>query len=202
MTEKKKEDFVVTDKRKFTVEGDLRPDVATEEQESTVNPVAAPPPARPAEPKPASPLPAAPADASAQPDFPPVPPPPSAAEQQVKHDAYRESGKQFEPSRLSGASPRDYEMSFERLVASLYMTAMMQLGVMHEEGEQPMADLIGAKQSIDTLGILQEKTKGNLTDAEQNLLQNVLYELRMAFVELTNAIARGAQGRPAPGGEK
>jgi hypothetical protein len=93
-------------------------------------------------------------------------------------------------------------MTFERLVASLYMTAMMQLGLMHEEGQQPMADIIGAKQTIDTIGVLQEKTKGNLTDTEQNLLQNCLYELRMAFVELTNAIARGPQESPATPGAK
>ena len=46
-------------------------------------------------------------------------------------------------------------MNFERLVASLYMSAMMQLGLLHEQGQQPVADLLGAKQSIDTLGVLQ-----------------------------------------------
>ena len=87
-------------------------------------------------------------------------------------------------------------MSFERFMASLYMTAMMQLGLMHEQGAQPRVDIIGARQTIDTLSLIADKTKGNLTAAEQNFLQNSLYELRMAYVEVTNAIARPPQ---APG---
>jgi len=50
-------------------------------------------------------------------------------------------------------------------------------------------DIIGARQTIDSLAVLQEKTKGNLTDREKTLLQNVLFELRMAFIEITNAVA-------------
>jgi hypothetical protein len=53
--------------------------------------------------------------------------------------------------------------------------------------------LIGARQTIDTLSLLSEKTKGNLTRAEENFLQNCLYELRMAYVEVTNALARPPQ---------
>ena len=97
---------------------------------------------------------------------------------------------------LSGHSAKEMEMTFERFMASLYMTAMLQLGLMHEQGGQPRIDLIGARQTIDTLGLLAEKTKGNLTSAEENFLQNCLYELRMAYVEVTNALARPPQ---APG---
>jgi hypothetical protein len=64
---------------------------------------------------------------------------------------------------------------------------------MHEQGGQPRVDLIGARQTIDTLSLLSEKTKGNLTSVEQNFLQNCLYELRMAYVEVTNALARPPQ---------
>ncbi len=84
-------------------------------------------------------------------------------------------------------------MTFERFMASLYMTAMLQLGLMREEGSQPHIDLIGARQTIDTISLLSEKTKGNLTAAEENFLQNSLYELRMAYVEVTNALARPPQ---------
>ena len=130
-------------------------------------------------------------------------PPPSADAQQAQNDAYRDSGKKFERAAFRGRTPQDYEMNFERLVASLYMTAMMQLGLVHEEGGQPEADLLGAKQTIDTLGLLQEKTKGNLTGQEQHLLQNCLYELRMGFVELTNALARRAPSDlSVPGGKR
>ena len=189
MAEKKTE-FVVTDKRKFTSEGELRPETQGEERPAPKppDPSAAAVPKKEAAPPPA--------------DQPAVPPAPSAAEQQAQGDAYRDSGKQFERAAFRGRTPQDYEMTFERLVASLYMTAMMQMGLVHEEGEQPAADLLGAKQTIDTLGLLQEKTKGNLTDQEQHLLQNCLYELRMGFVELTNALARQAPpDLSAPGGK-
>jgi hypothetical protein len=67
---------------------------------------------------------------------------------------------------------------------------MLQLGLMQEEGGQPRVDLLGARQTIDTLGMLAEKTRGNLNAAEQHFLQNCLYELRMAYVEVTNALSR------------
>ena len=93
-------------------------------------------------------------------------------------------------------------MTFERFLASLYMSAMMQLGLMHEEGGQPRVDLIGARQTIDTISLLAEKTKGNLTPTEQNFLQSVLYELRMAYVEVTNALARPPQATGTEGGSQ
>jgi hypothetical protein len=189
MAEKKSE-FVVTDKRKFTAEGELRPEAQGDEQPAQKPPVAA------AAPKTEAPKPAPASE-------PAVPPAPSAAQQQAQNDAYRDSGKNFERAAFRGRTPQDYEMNFERLVASLYMTAMMQMGLVHEEGQQPVADLLGAKQTIDSLGLLQEKTKGNLTDPEQHLLQNCLYELRMGFVELTNALARQAPSDlSAPGGKR
>ena len=175
----KKSEFVVTDKRKFTSEGELRNEGEGERQSS------APAPSK-AEAAPVSK--AESSLSSAGSDF--GPPPPSAAEQQAQSKAYEDSGKQFEKAAFRGRTPQDFEMTFERLIASLYMSAMVQLGLVHEEGEQPVADLLGAKQTIDTIGLLQEKTKGNLTDQEQHLLQNCLYELRMGFVELTNALAK------------
>jgi hypothetical protein len=62
----------------------------------------------------------------------------------------------------------------------------------HEQGARPQIDLIGARQTIDTIGILKEKTKGNLTSAEEAFMQNVTYELHMAYIEVTNALAHGA----------
>jgi hypothetical protein len=76
------------------------------------------------------------------------------------------------------------------------MTGMLQLGLMHEQGGQPQLDLIGARQTIDTISLLSDKTKGNLSSKEQTFLQNALYELRMAYVEVTNAIAKGPQQAP------
>jgi hypothetical protein len=100
---------------------------------------------------------------------------------------------------LSGHSAKDFEINFERFMASLYMTAMVQMGLMRQQGAQPQVDIIGARQTIDTLSLISEKTKGNLTPAEENFLQNSLYELRMAYVEVTNALARPPQAGPATG---
>lgn len=90
-------------------------------------------------------------------------------------------------------------MDFERLVQSLYMTAAVQMGAGSAPNEQPRIDIVGARQSIDMLGVLGEKTKGNLTEAEKRLLQNVLFDLRMSFLEITNAITSSAERGPKPG---
>ncbi len=97
---------------------------------------------------------------------------------------------------LSGHSAKELEVSFERFLASLYMTGMLQLGLMQEQDGQPQLDLIGARQTIDTIGLLSDKTKGNLSAKEQAFLQNALYELRMAYVEVTNLIAKGPPQAP------
>jgi hypothetical protein len=129
-----------------------------------------------------------------------IPPPPTNAEQEAQAAAYRESSKELDSQvELSGRSSKEFEMTFERFLASLYMTAMLQLGLMREQGQQPRIDIIGARQTIDTLSLLAEKTKGNLTATEQNFLQNSLYELRMAYVEVTNALARPPQAGSATG---
>ena len=189
MAEDKPSGFTVTDRRLFTSDGDLRTD-APEEQ------APAPPPEAPkAE---AATAPAEPAETLAPPEEGHIPAPPPEAEQKAQADAYHASSKDMDRRvELSGHSARELEMTFERFMASLYMSAMLQLGMMHEEGGQPRIDLIGARQTIDTLGLLQEKTKGNLSAQESNFLQNCLYELRMAYVEVTNALARGPQ-TPGP----
>jgi hypothetical protein len=60
---------------------------------------------------------------------------------------------------------------------------------------------MGARQSIDMLAILAEKTKGNLTPAEAQMMENALFEVRMGFLEVTQALARSSANRqPPPGG--
>ena len=110
---------------------------------------------------------------------------------QMDDQINKEMRKQGQPHRA-----QDFEMTFEKFVASIYMSALMQLGLAAPPGEKPAVDLIGARQTIDTLAILQEKTKGNLTPAEENMLQNCLYELRMAYLEVTNLLTRPPQGGP------
>jgi tRNA splicing endonuclease len=83
---------------------------------------------------------------------------------------------------------QDIPMTFQTLVFSLSTTAMMQLGILsHPEGAQ-QKDLGAAKQTIDILEILQEKTKGNLTVEESQLLEASVYDLKMTYLKMTNAI--------------
>ena len=132
--------------------------------------------------------------------MPEMPPLPTAPSSRRRWTHTSRSSKELDSQvELSGHSAKDFEMTFERFLASLYMTAMMQLGLMRQQNEQPRIDIIGARQSIDTLSLIGEKTKGNLTPAEENFLQNSLYELRMAYVEVTNALARPPQPGPATG---
>ena len=193
MPDKKQESFTVTDRRLFTPDGEPRREIS-EEEVSTSRPA---PPAAPevklaataAEPSPLDPSPLDPSVLD-----PSAPPIPTAAEQKEQADAYCKSARELDARvELSGHSAKEMEMTFERFMASLYMSAMLQLGLMHEERGQPRIDLLGARQTIDTLTLLAEKTKGNLTPVEENFLQNCLYELRMAYVEVTNALARPPQ---------
>jgi len=196
MAEKKNEQsgFKVTDRRLFTADGELRADVPEEVEVPKTSGAAATKEESAAQmPKPAG------ESSSGSPDR-DMPVPPTAAEQDAQAAAYRQSSKDLDTQvELSGHSARDFEITFERFLASLYMSAMLQLGLMRQQGEQPRVDIIGARQTIDTLTLIAEKTKGNLTPAEENFLQNSLYELRMAYVEVTNALAKPPQAGPATG---
>jgi len=98
------------------------------------------------------------------------------------------------PSRIIEPSeePMEEEGSdFETLVSYLSTTAMFQLGLMAGPGGERIApDMVNAQRTIDLLQVLQEKTSGNLTSQESRLLDNVLYELRMTFLELQKRQAR------------
>jgi hypothetical protein len=188
----KKEEFVISDRRRFAAEGELRNDVATPEEEKAAAPAA---PA--AESRPDSPP-----EQASEAELPQeLPPPPSTQEQQQQTDAYNASGRKMDElfTQAAGKERVPMEMTFERLIESFYMTALLQLGAIRQEGEPPGVDVMGARQTIDSLNLLHEKTKGNLTEREQHLLQNILFELRMAWIEITNAIAKGATSGPGPG---
>lgn len=188
MAKEKQPEFTITDRRRNYADGD-----------ST-------------ETKPREETPAAPVEAAAPPaEIPPetaeraIPPAPSAEERQAQHDAFKASTQQLDDALAgklgAGRSAKDFEVTFERFVASIYMSALVQLGLVHEQGGQPQVDLIGARQTIDTIGMLSDKTKGNLTPQEENLIQNCLYELRMAYVDVTNMLTRPPQpGQGGPGG--
>lgn len=191
----KEPEFTVTDRRKFTSEGDLRPD--EDKREENAAPIAAAPePQKSSAAQPPTPNP---------PDEKPVPTAPSREEQQRQHGEYEQSAKNMENELRRGYGDEaipEYEATFDRLLEPFYLTALMQLGMMPtERGAQAQVDIVGARHTIDTLSYLQQKTKGNLNAEEENVLETVLYQLRMRYIELTNAIARSAHVKEGePGG--
>jgi len=94
------------------------------------------------------------------------------------------------PAATEGGVPR-----FLDLVQSLQMGAMVGLGLLQgPDGQRPPVDLTAAKDAIDLLGILQEKTKGNLTKEEEEVVREGLYHLRMGYMAMINAPPAG-QGK-------
>jgi hypothetical protein len=91
----------------------------------------------------------------------------------------------------SGAEPKALpRIDFSTFVLSLAASAMVDMGrapgpegADKEGAGQSQVDLVLARQTIDTLEMIQDKTRGNLEEDEAKLLQTVLYELRMAFVQ-------------------
>ena len=83
--------------------------------------------------------------------------------------------------------------SFEFLVLSLKMQAEMRMGIYGLSQDDEGPDLRAARHAIDLLGVLAEKTRGNLGMEEQRLLENSLTELRFRFVQVTEE----EQKRPA-----
>jgi len=130
-----------------------------------------------------------------------LPPAPSAEESLQQKTAYDASAQRIEDLVRAqnpgiGAPP---PVGFEHLVQQLYLSAMIQMGAGSQEGQRARVDIMGARQTIDLMGVLAEKTKGNLTDTEERMLQTVLFDVRMAFLELTNMIAmQGLQAPPPP----
>jgi hypothetical protein len=76
------------------------------------------------------------------------------------------------------------EINFPTFIFSLNSSALVHLGVIEDPANnQKNRNLPMAKQTIDILGMIEEKTKGNLTDDEANMLKHILYELRMLYVK-------------------
>jgi len=82
-------------------------------------------------------------------------------------------------------------IDFSTFILSLSSSAAFHLGLApHPENQSQCQNLPMAKQTIDILSILQEKTAGNLTGEEERLLSEVLYNLRMAFVRESQKSAK------------
>ncbi|MGD9132516.1 MAG: DUF1844 domain-containing protein [Desulfobacterales bacterium] len=76
------------------------------------------------------------------------------------------------------------EINFATFVASLMQSTLLQLGAIEDPTTGTKnKNLPMAKQTIDILSMLQEKTAGNLSEEEENLLKNILYDLRLMYVK-------------------
>lgn len=97
-----------------------------------------------------------------------------------------------EPRREEEAGPADQEnnypeVNFASFVLSLSTTAMFHFGDFPDpESNKADRNLSAAKQTIDILGMIKEKTEGNLDENEKNLIEGILYELRMRYVKEKN----------------
>lgn len=76
------------------------------------------------------------------------------------------------------------KLDFSTFILSIIGTAYVHLGDAPNPEGKPEKDLTLARQDIDLLGILQEKTRGNLNGEEERLLDQALYDLRMRYVEV------------------
>ena len=202
MEREKKPEFVVTDRRKFTVEGEPRADAPVESSS---------PASTPAPPAPSPATTAKPAEKAAAP-----PQEKPAAAKQEKPAAKQEGAaapKQTAASSASGpdlatgysaererASFGGQKMEFVHLLDMLVQTAMMYAGAM-DTGAERRVDVVGLRQMIDLIAILQEKSQGNLSEQEEAVLKNTLFQLRMTYMEIVNMIDRQAmQKGPGVGG--
>jgi hypothetical protein len=188
----KEPQFTVTDRRKFTSEGELREGQSSEsspQPPASVQPVSKSEVAR------------VELDEPLAMDGEETIPEPTAAESAQQSKEYLASANRLDDmlKQANPGQPAVPAMNFDRLVQSLYMTAAVQMGAGTAPNEQPRIDILGARQSIDMLSVLADKTKGNLTEQEKRLLQNALFDLRMSFLEITNAIASSAQRPPKAG---
>jgi len=116
-------------------------------------------------------------------------------------EAQEEAGKeaQEEPSKKETEEPKteeptlseeaeaDFqlpEINFATFIFSLNSSVLVHLGIIDDPASgQKVKNLALAKQTIDILGLLEEKTKGNLTPDEESMLKNMLYDLRMIYVK-------------------
>lgn len=178
--------FEVIDRRKYKAE--------EEEREAGPVELPAPPPDRAIEPEPLRGpqlVTSEPANAGDEGELPGMPAPPTAEESREQKMAYDAAAQRLEDlvrAQNPAAGPQP-PVTFEALVQQFYLSAMIQMGAGTQEGQRPRVDILGAKQTIDLLSVLAEKTSGSLTAGEDRMLQAVIFEARLAFLELTNMIS-------------
>jgi hypothetical protein len=131
-----------------------------------------------------------------------LPPAPTSEESQIQKTAYDQAVERLDDlvrAQNPGAPPQE-KIGFEHLVQQLYLSAMMQMGAGTPEGQRPRIDILGARQTIDLIAVLMEKTASNRVPDETRMIDTVLYELRATFMELTRMISTQPPIPPPPGG--
>ena len=154
--------FKIQDRRRFSAEGELKPEFSGADE----------PAARPDAPQPS----AAPR-ARANPASPP--------EQAASTPQQAAAAQGYAAARAEGHPSAAGEITFGTFLMSLSTEALVHLGEMPDPaGGQPQPDLAMAQQLVDILGMLRDKTRGNLDHDEQALLDAILFDLRMKYVEI------------------
>jgi hypothetical protein len=124
-------------------------------------------------------------------------PPPAS-----KPGAPQPGAPQAQPQKGAPPSPEEAPngLSFSIFLQSLAQQALMQLGLIPWPHGQRELHLEQARDTIDILQLLKLKTKGNLNAEENQLMDTVVYELKMSWVEVQQAIARSKGQGPLGGG--
>ncbi len=171
---KQDESFKVVDRRLFTAEGEFRKEVAEQQDRERET------------------APAAAAAGSA-----------GAAGATVPAGASANAAKPVTPSAIPTAVPAadapKRSPAFENLIRSLAQNAAMLLGGYADPRTgQPVLDMEGAREMIDMLDVLHEKTLGNLAAEEDTLLLDVLGNLKLAYMEMAKATAKHEKAQSQP----
>ena len=149
----------VTDKRIFTADGEIR-----DEFKQEIKPADNPQPVRPADP----------------------PPQPEASAERPQSAEAKPREERRKTLNQRGESPGT---PFANFIQSLVMQAYMFLGMLRDpRSAQPMFDAQAARETIDILTLLREKTAGNLTPEEDEFFEAHIGELKLAFVQRTKSI--------------
>jgi hypothetical protein len=157
--------FKIQDRRRFSAEGELKPEFSGADEPSA---------------KPDAPQVGAVSGARAEPAS-----QPQQAEQAASTPQQAAAAQGYAAARAEGHPSAAGEITFGTFLMSLSTEALVHLGEMPDPaGGQPQPDLAMAQQLVDILGMLRDKTRGNLDHDEQALLDAILFDLRMKYVEI------------------
>jgi len=110
-----------------------------------------------------------------------------AKEEKAKPSKEEVKARESEEAAAPEEDKTDYQLpkiNFATFIFSLNSSVLVQLGLIDDPATgKKTKNLALAKQTIDILGMLEEKTQGNLTKDEENMLKNILYDLRMIYVK-------------------